>query len=284
VGSSRQEASSSQALAARCCGCCAAAVLGAQTFLCPCFLSLCQKCGSNGSVSGYSGLEEPLCTDVCWLCSPLDLLAPLLLKESKCGFLDSQDRCLVCIQPGVYHPPQVLSDGFPTQLLASRPLEALAPPDVSHPPRVPPTGGAVRTGPQRQRSLQTRSPWLRTRLCGPGCFPRSGVSAASRSLQEEEQTSRLWEMLGLAAAVSQGYLSLAAHACVGSPGHQPAAWSPLFLPLTSAVLWPGTVAPTIYSHTPLSIFHFTGRDSRQCPSSAGWLRAFQHSTEPPLSA
>lgn len=35
--------------------------------------------------------------------------------------------------------------------------------------------------------------------------------------------SRLWEMLRLVAAVSLGYLSLAANVCAGSPCHEPAA-------------------------------------------------------------
>ena len=126
----------SRALAAWCRGCLyRRRVLGAQIFPCPCFLSLCQKYRSNGSVSGYSGSQEPPCVGVCRLCSSLDLLAPPLLKESKCGLLDSQDGCLAYIQAGIYRHPQVLFGRVPIQLpspesFALVPVEALAPPDV----------------------------------------------------------------------------------------------------------------------------------------------------------
>lgn len=54
-------------------------------------------------------------------------------------------------------------------------------------------------------------------------FPGRGGSVAFRSSEEGKQTSQLQEMLGLAAALSSRYLSLAVNVCAGSPCHQPAA-------------------------------------------------------------
>lgn len=123
---------------------------------------------------------------------------------------------------------------------ALAPVEALAPCDIPHLPCIPLTmllaqlcslcWTSVPASPADTIALAVhQAVWARL-------FPGRGGSAAFRSSEEGKQTSQLQEMLELVAALSYGYLSLAASVCAGSPCHQPAAWSPFFPLSTPALL------------------------------------------------
>lgn len=212
-----------------------------------CLLSLCQKYGSNGSVSGYSGSQEPPRIGVRWLCSSLHLLAPLLLKEKFVVYLIHRTDVWLIFHLASTVTPRSFLAGSLHSFLAPRasrwsvPLEALAPPEVPHLPPIPPSsdaGQAVLCVPDPSASVFCRHDGLGS---APSCagqvvFLEAAGLRHSGPQRRKSRHLKLRETLGLVATVSHDYPSLAANVSAGSPRHQPVAWSLLSPPLTPAVL------------------------------------------------